>query len=218
MRAVQQWVGSIVCFLIFVTMIQNLLSSKKYEKYIRFFAGMILILLVMQPLASGLRLEDRIAYYFEAISFQNDARDLSREILGVETQRLLQVIEAYEQAAERDVTMMAQDAGLAVETVQVEIDSDRGSERYGMVTGIELEVRPELEEDKRESEGEDFLSGSGGEIVIEVAPVEIAGQISHENAEEIEERGRKLISKLRRKVEQYYGLESNQVKIEYRSR
>ena len=64
MKVVYQWISSILCFLIFITMVIALLPAKKYEKYIRFFTGMMLILLVISPLTKGLRLEDRIAYYF----------------------------------------------------------------------------------------------------------------------------------------------------------
>ena len=60
MKVVYQWISSILCFLIFITMVIALLPAKKYEKYIRFFTGMMLILLVISPLTKGLRLEDRI--------------------------------------------------------------------------------------------------------------------------------------------------------------
>ncbi len=237
MNGLYQWVGSILCFLIFVTMVQNLLPSKSYEKYIRFFVGMVLILLVMQPFLGGLRLEDRIACYFEAISFQNDARDLSREILGIEKQRLLQVIDAYEQAVERDVAVMAEDAGFAVEAVQAEIDSDQDSEWYGMVTGIMLVVR-EAGQGSGEQDDAGLTASVGEGIAVEISPIEVIcedgqsdlggtqmaeGQQGSEESrtdmpEGMETQTRESIPKLRRKVEQYYGLESNKVKIEYKGR
>ena len=54
MKVVYQWISSILCFLIFITMVIALLPAKKYEKYIRFFTGMMLILLVISPLTKGL--------------------------------------------------------------------------------------------------------------------------------------------------------------------
>lgn len=232
MKGLQQWVGGIVCFLMFVTMLQSLLPSKKYEKYVRLFAGMILILLVLQPFLGSLRLEERIAYYFEAISFRNDARDFSKEILGIEHQRLLQVFEAYEQAAEREIGLMAEEAGLVADVVQVEIDSDRESDHYGTVIRVQMVVTEETVEGERKG-GQEIvtLADIGRRVAVEVAPVEIGVDVSDEEMEEgtgpeisAPEKDYELmkpnesISKLRRKVEQYYGLESNQVKIEYQGR
>lgn len=53
MEGIYRWVSNIVYYLIFVTIITNLLPAGKYEKYLRLFAGCILILLVLQPLTGG---------------------------------------------------------------------------------------------------------------------------------------------------------------------
>ena len=53
MEGIYRWVSNIVYHLIFVTIITNLLPAGKYEKYLRLFAGRILILLVLQPLTGG---------------------------------------------------------------------------------------------------------------------------------------------------------------------
>lgn len=59
MEGIYRWVSNIVYYLIFVTIITNLLPAGKYEKYLRLFAGCILILLVLQPLTGGLRLDEK---------------------------------------------------------------------------------------------------------------------------------------------------------------
>lgn len=50
MTAVYEWVRNITYYMIFITVVGNLLADSKYEKYLRFFAGIILILLVLKPL------------------------------------------------------------------------------------------------------------------------------------------------------------------------
>ena len=45
MKAVENWVRDIVFYMIFVTMVMNLLPDPKYEKYLRLFAGAVMILL-----------------------------------------------------------------------------------------------------------------------------------------------------------------------------
>ena len=74
MEGIYRWVSNIVYYLIFVTIITNLLPAGKYEKYLRLFAGCILILLVLQPLTGGLRLDEKINAIFRSVSFENEER------------------------------------------------------------------------------------------------------------------------------------------------
>lgn len=263
MEGVYQWVSSILCFLIFVYGIKAMLPSKKYEKYIRFFTGMILILLVIQPVMGGLNLEDRLAYYFENISFQRESEDLKREILGIESKRLERVIEEYEGAVERDVKAMAEGMGFRVERVEVSIEKEQEAQDYGTVTHIRMvlgreEGRGEWEEEEKEI-GEKIRIGD-----IEIEPVEVetkdtaAGEERTERAFEEETEGafkeetegaleeetkgaleeetdeafeqgtdgtfeqetdkafEQELKELRRRVEQYYGLESWNVEVEFK--
>lgn len=243
MEGVYQWVSSILCFLIFVYGIKALLPSKKYEKYIRFFTGMILILLVIQPVMGGLKLEDRLAYYFENISFQRESEDLKREILGIESQRLERVIEEYEGAVERDVEAMAKDMGFQVERVEVSIEKEQGAQDYGTVTHIRMVLGKEEGKGEEEETREKIRIGD-----IEIEPVEVetrdtaAGEEETERAFEEETDGaleektdeafekgtdgtfeqetdkafEQELKELRRRVERYYGLESWKVEVEFK--
>lgn len=132
------WVKNIVFYLIFLTVLTGLLPSGTYEKYIRFFAGTVLILVTLSPILSGLRLEDRAAGYFEEFSFRNEAQDLEKEIYGMEEKRLKQLIGQYEEAVAVDVRQMAEEAGLKVKDISVHIEGEPSSENFGKVTSIHV--------------------------------------------------------------------------------
>ena len=51
MKAVENWVRDIVFYMIFVTMVMNILPDPKYEKYLRLFAGAVMILLAFGALS-----------------------------------------------------------------------------------------------------------------------------------------------------------------------
>lgn len=80
MEEIYGWIGSLVFYLILMTMILSLIPDKKYEKYLRLFTGMIFILLVFGPFADLSGLEARMAGIFERLTFQNDAKLLQKEI------------------------------------------------------------------------------------------------------------------------------------------
>lgn len=141
MEAVYAWVKHIIYYMIFLAVVNNLLADSKYEKYIRFFAGMVLILLVASPLTGKLRLNQQISSMFRSISLSNDAGDLKSELWSMDDRRLNQIMSRYEEAVEQDVAAMAEADGLSCVSVQAQIDGDRDSGTYGQVTDIRLEVQ-----------------------------------------------------------------------------
>lgn len=218
-----------------MAVLENLLPGKKYAKFVKFFAGIVLILLVLQPLAGSAQLEEVVARYYEAFVFQNQADDLKREILGVEKQRLEQIFRQYEQAIEADVSLMAADAGFTAEECQVVISRDEGTEAFGTVERIALRVRWEEPERRPMERGiseqaqterntqeqiekriletvqiETVDLGRGPESTVREQEEEISRQALRRQQEE----ARTAAGKLRRKIAAYYNLEDSYVEIQ----
>lgn len=178
MDGLLNWVGNILFFLVLITVAENLLPGKKYNKYIRLCAGMVLILLVVRPLTAGFHLEEQINRYFESFAFQQEARDLSKEILGIEQQRLGQIIDSYEQVVETDLDAMAREMGLVPVRTAAVIDRNRDSGDYGLVVRVEMEV-------ESRTDGEDDGT-CAVQAMNPVKPVETVNVKIRENREERE--------------------------------
>ena len=176
MQAVYGWVKNIIYFMIFLAVVNNLLADSKYEKYIRFFAGMVLILLVVSPLTGKMRLDEQISSIFQSISLYNDASDLKSQLWNMDEKRLDQILGRYQDAVEADVAAMAAADGLTCVRAQVRIDGDRNSSTYGQVKEIRMEVRDDKEQ---ESGKEDYMGSrpvnveAGNVGSIKVRPVEL---------------------------------------------
>jgi len=217
------WIRSLAGYFLFITVLEQLLPGKNYAKYMRLFAGMVLILLVIRPLADVGRLEERITQDYEALLFQYDTGDLKEEILGMEQERLSQIVSQYEEAVAGDVRLMAEDAGLAVQSCQVRICAEQGAEAFGAVTEIRMQVYEGGENEKTEEI-------SAIEPVRPVEPVEINRETDREETgrEETDRvkasDGRPAaaagtaenakITKLRRRISDYYKLEASYVEIQ----
>lgn len=215
MDGIYGWIRNLTGFFLFMSVIDNLLPNKKYGKYVRLFSGMILILLVLQPLTGSLRLEDKIAHYYESFVFRYQAEDLQSEILGIEKQRLTQMIAQYEHAVEQDVGQMAEDMGFSVRECSVTIDGEEGTEQFGTVTGISLRISAE------EPDGERGLSDSQPIVPVEPVVIGEPGESRQETPQEAAEaysrsRGQLdvEVGKLRRKIASYYSLEEIYVEIQ----
>lgn len=201
------WVRNITYYLIFMTVVSNILPNKKYEKYIKLFAGMILILLVLQPLTGGLRLEDKLAYYFESITLQENADDLKKELLGMEDKRLEQMILQYEQAVAVDLEAMITQEGFYQKEIHVTIERNQDSPAFGMVTSIRMTVTAKKPEEAVDN----------GVVPIDpvtpVDPVIIQEQEYQEKSKEERRQEHTSINLLKNKIMDYYSLEADYVEI-----
>ena len=240
MGAVSEWAGSILSFLILITVIRGILPSKKYEPYLRLFSGLMLILLVLQPVTGGLGLERQIDRAFEAFSFQMDHEELNTRVLGIEKERQEQILKIYENDVAGHVTAMAGEQGLQAESAQVEINGDPESTDYGKVVSVKVKLQSGEATGKQEGlwkndevkevqpvqniEVQSVQIGQEPETGVKNHSEEISGKalestLQDQRAEENISRSasgenNNRILEFQRKVEQYYGLESGAVEIQ----
>ena len=116
------------------------MPAHKYEKYIRLFAGCILLLIVLKPLTDGLRLEERLNYLFTSLSFENEAGELKSEMDEIEVRRRNMVLSQYEAEASKEAVRVAAEAGFSVEKADVELEKDPESEQFASVRSVTVYV------------------------------------------------------------------------------
>lgn len=215
MEQLFEWIRSIIYYLIFITVVVNLLPNKKYEKYIRFFAGMVLILLVLKPITAGLRLDDTIARYFESISLKKEAEELTGEIAKMEGQRLNKMISKYEEAVSGDLKAMAASAGFRCSQSRAEISQKTDSKKFGHVVRVSLVLRPG---EQKEQEGKAEAVPAANEIksiekVAKVEEIKIT-DFPQEKGEKRRQEENSQVSGLIRKIAEYYDLEEQDIEIQ----
>lgn len=229
MEGIYGWVKNIIYYMIFLSVVNNLLADSKYEKYVRFFAGMVLILLVVSPFTGSLHLDEQISAMFKSISFQNDTEDFKTELWGMEDKRLEQVIGKYEEAVENDVAAMARAEGINCALVRVRIDADRESSRYGQVKEISLVLDKKGDQAKESREVHPVNVGNEKVESIMIEPVKIqeedkrtadkAGEEDEAGPAGVLARNRENaveLNHLAGKVAQYYGLEETCVEVQWK--
>ena len=185
MEGIYQWVRSLVFYLIFSTMLMNLLPDKRYEKYLRLITGVIFLLLFFRPFTDLTGIEARIAGTFEQLSFRNDVQSLKREMEDVDQERMMRMLEGYRKAVETDLETMAETGAMECREVHAALDMDADSESFGSLTGIKIRVGP----------AEDF---SG---------------LSQEEKRSRRYQLNREMGDLKERIGEYYGLEEHQMEI-----
>ena len=175
MEVITHWAGNIVSYLVFLTVLTGLLPAHKYEKYIRLFAGCILLLIVLKPLTDGLRLEERLNYLFTSLSFENEAGELKREMDEIEVRRRNMVLSQYEAEASKEAVRVAAEAGFSVEKADVELEKDPESEQFASVRSVTVYVAGSEAGMEAGMEAADLEENQSSMIEIEkIPPIEIS--------------------------------------------
>lgn len=196
MEGIFEWVKGIAFYLILLTVVSHLIPGKKYEKYVRLFGGMILIILVIRPITGLIDKEGNFDARVTEI-FQEEV--VLDEGLMQELEQF-QEKEAGEQMSAQMEAYCEQEAlrlGLHITDFQVSFDGE-GINRVPESISLVVECASSEEESMEEKQ-----SGIDRITVEEV----VIGQV--ENRKEGQEQQKQLRSILA----QYYGMQEEQVEI-----
>lgn len=73
MEALYAWLESLICYFILLFAVMNCLPDNSYRKYIQYYMGLLLILVVLSPLLHLSGMEGQIAAYTK--EFQEEAQE-----------------------------------------------------------------------------------------------------------------------------------------------
>lgn len=139
MDIIYNWVKNIVCFCIFLTMIHHLLPKDNYQKYVRFFSGMLLVILVVSPILSLFGKESVLLDRINRTSFFQEMDNLKLDTEYLEREQKEIYIRQYENAIGMDISRMAEEKQLNANQVEVRL-----SEEY-QVDSIAMQVNADAE-------------------------------------------------------------------------
>lgn len=75
-RQLYDWIQNIAVYLILVSAVMHAIPGKDYEKYIRFFSGLILILLLFTPLLNLTGMADEFVRLYRSQEYEMDRREI----------------------------------------------------------------------------------------------------------------------------------------------
>ena len=72
-EALYSWIKNLACYFILLTAVMNFLPDNSYKKYIRYYMGLLLILLILSPVFEITGMEEKMEAYIT--EFQSDNRE-----------------------------------------------------------------------------------------------------------------------------------------------
>ena len=219
------WARNILFFMVFLSVISHLLADRSYEKYIRFFAGMVLILITISPLKGGLDFQEQAGILFEEFSDFWEKQQAGEVLADVDKNRMGMFFSEYKKETEKRIGEMVEAEGFVCGGAEVTLQERSESSDYGRVEKIRLHLKKEEnvdgEQNERDTGGLDKVKSSekiegrtDGEsnVSVKVEIPDVKAGLSGKK-KEISETGSLQEQQLKRKVAQYYGLEEACVEI-----
>ena len=219
------WARNILFFMVFLSVISHLLADRSYEKYIRFFAGMVLILITISPLKGGLNFQEQAGILFEEFSDFWEKQQVGEVLADVDKNRMGVFFSEYKKETEKRIGEMAEAEGFVCRGAEVTLQERSESSDYGRVEKIRLHLKKEENVDGEQNEGDtgglDKVKSSektegrtDGEsnVSVKVEIPDVKAGLSGKK-KEIPETGSLQEQQFKRKVAQYYGLEEACVEI-----
>lgn len=155
---VYSFVFKILVFLILITTIMNLVPNRQYQKYIRFFAGLIFALYLLMPIVKALSGEDLLQSLESSLELNVDSEELEKYSEDINSAEEEQLIKNYQSAVEEQIDQLADENSLQVDTCNSEVTWDE-EEQQPVLESIDVVVETE----KSDTNDQESIS----EIVVE---------------------------------------------------
>lgn len=157
-----QWVKGVVFYLILLTVVSHLLPGHRYDKYIRLFTGMLLIVIVIRPVTHLFSWDVLFdSHYFSAVKeeigneideeFMEELEDVqteqlcqeykkqTREVIEAEAEKLgLYVTECDVQTAWKENTIVIEALNIRVQSAQTQQKETSTPASIAQVTVAEI--------------------------------------------------------------------------------
>ena len=139
------YIGNIFSIYIVLSMVENLVSSEKYVRYIKLFGGIIMVIAVIKPV-SAFFLGDNIRLDAGILDGYELSDSVYADILNAEKGRNDEIISMYTASVLERADMYAAAGGYELVDGSVELNIDEDDEKYGAVELIRLTLKKEQQD------------------------------------------------------------------------
>lgn len=124
MENIYEWVKNMVFFYIWLTAILHILPQNNYQKYVKFFGRLLLVVLILTPLLDFLYRPDYLLDKVSYESFWQEMDTIKLDMMAMEDVQKHTYMERYEKAIGEDIVLMVQQDSMEVQEVAVSLTEE----------------------------------------------------------------------------------------------
>lgn len=175
-------VRNMCAFVLLTTVVNNLMEGSVYRKYIRFFVGIVILVLVINPVMSLFSIDtdfqNNVSRYIEDAG----RYEIYEEIKMGEINAANDIIKEYKDSLDNSLETLMKKYGMYVVDSRWEIEDDYSEDNFGEIDGVEVRVSASGEVDAGDisidEDGNVNISGGtggSGKKLADMLCEEIAG-------------------------------------------
>lgn len=202
MQSIIIWGRQIFIVCIISNIFIRLVPSQKYEKYIKYICGIILLVICITPVLELFNSSFSFSQIYEKFQNGSSMKQLKNELKYTTTAGSA-MLDNYIAKVEKDVDTFTLEEGLYPVSTQVIIDEDEQSDSFGNIQGMKLVV-------SMAKDSEDTYKNTKDNISIEIEKIRIK-----ENDVIKDDTVAQQISDLKRKLSEMYNISEDVIDIVY---
>lgn len=120
-KVIYEWMQNLAFFFILMTAILNCLPENQYRKYVQFFLGLVLLIVLCKPLLGILNLDQILSEKLSSETLEQEALNSRNSVLSVEGVQENLLNQAYEREIEGQIQVMMEERGINVQEADVQL-------------------------------------------------------------------------------------------------
>ena len=157
MNAIYTWLKTIVIFMLFLTILSNLLGKSDFKKYVNVVTGLLLVLITMNPLLKLTSLESVFDNFFDSSTFRLQTTEIGNEMRSAEDQQKTIILKTYKEEIIQQIAQLLEAEHLYVVDAKVMIEEDSSSDDYAKIKYMDVKATYYVQEDEAESRINDVM-------------------------------------------------------------
>jgi len=150
MDALKDVVRSILIYYVVLTVIMSLIGDSAYKKYIQMFTGLVLILIILNPIIRLLKVDSILDHQIQKNQLYELSAAQSQDIMVAELNQQDVLMEQYKDTIKEEVKSELLRHNLSAETIQVEVVDKFDGNQFGEIKNIEVEYKKEGAKEEKE--------------------------------------------------------------------
>ncbi|MCI5648077.1 MAG: stage III sporulation protein AF [Fusicatenibacter sp.] len=125
-EAILEWLRTVAAYLIFMTAVLQILPENQYRKYLQFFLGIVMILVLGRPLLRISHLEESFEKTLDQLTLEEEVKAMENGYLAMEGYQETYLYHAYQKEIEMQIRMYLEELGISGAKVTVKLDQQEG--------------------------------------------------------------------------------------------
>lgn len=146
-----EWLQEIAVFFILMTAVLNILPEAKYRRYVQFFLGLVMLVVLSRPILALGNLNEILEVTLEKLTLEEEVRGMEDSRIRVEGIQKEVLFEAYEEEISRQIVQFLEGMGVVPIEAEVVVEQEEGE---AAVERIAVTIRKENGEENAAQERE----------------------------------------------------------------